>query len=152
MMERSNASTTRFGLRSVNRQVARSIPPPGPWIERRVKTTQLPGLRGYDSGKRVKGRKHHILVDTLGLLLAVVVTSAALSNAAGARLLLDRLAGACKKLHRIRADGAYRGQLLQWVTEHCRFLLQPVLRCDDQTGFVLLPRRWVVEKTQSQYP
>lgn len=112
-----------------------------------VKTTQLPGVRGYDSGKRVKGRKRHILVDTLGLLMAVVVTSAAISDPAGAKLLLRRLGGACKKLRCVWVDGAYRGRLLEWVLLHCRFVLQPVLRCDDQKGFVVLPRRWVVERT-----
>jgi putative transposase len=112
-----------------------------------VKTTQVRGVRGYDSGKRVKGRKRHILVDTLGLLLAVVVTSAAVSDAAGARLLLSHLGGVCKKLRRVWVDGAYRGRLLDWVLLHCQFVLQPVLRRDDQKGFVVLPRRWVVERT-----
>src|SRR5512142_2973068 len=112
-----------------------------------VKTTQVAQVRGYDSGKHVNGRKRHLLVDTLGLLLAVVVTSAALSDPTGAKLLLKRLGGACKKLRRIWVDGAYRGQLLQWVLLHCRFHLQPVLRSDDQKGFVVLPRRWVVERT-----
>ena len=112
-----------------------------------VKTTQVPGVRGYDAGKKVNGRKRHILVDTLGLLLAVVVTSAAVSDPAGARLLLRRLAGACKKLRRIWVDGTYRGQLLEWVVLHFRFVLQPVLRCEGQKGFVVLPRRWVVERT-----
>jgi putative transposase len=112
-----------------------------------VKTAQGPGVRGYDAGKKVKGRKRHILVDTLGLLLVVVITSAALSDAAGAKLLLRRLGGAGKKLRRIWVDGAYRGHLLDWVILHCRFRLQPVLRSDDQKGFVVLPRRWVVERT-----
>lgn len=112
-----------------------------------VKTTQLPGVRGYDAGKQVNGRKRHILVDTLGLLLAVLVTSAALSDPAGARLLLKRLGGACKKLRRIWVDGTYRGQLLEWVQQHFHFILQPVLRCDGHKGFVVLPRRWVVERT-----
>ena len=116
-----------------------------------VKTTQVADVRGYDSGKRVKGRKRHILVDTLGLRLSVVVTSAALSDPAGARLLLSRLGGACKKLRRIWVDGAYRGHLLEWVLLHCQFVLQPVLRCDEQKGFIVLPSRWVVENTQSQY-
>ena len=112
-----------------------------------VKTTQMRGLRGYDAGKKVNGRKRHILVDTLGLLLAVVVTSAAVSDPAGARLLLRRLGGACKKLRRIWVDGTYRGHLLEWVMLHYRFVLQPVLRCDGQKGFVVFPRRWVVERT-----
>jgi putative transposase len=112
-----------------------------------VKTTLVGGVRGFDSGKRVKGRKRHILVDTLGLLLAVVVTSAAISDPAGARLLLGSLKGFCKKLRRIWVDGAYRGLLLEWVLLHFKFVLQPVLRSEQQKGFVVLPRRWVVERT-----
>jgi putative transposase len=112
-----------------------------------VKTTQVRGIRGYDSGKRIKGRKRHLLVDTLGLLLAVVVTAASVSDAAGARLLFARMGGSCKKLRRIWVDGTYRGKLVDWVVDHCWFLLEPVLRTDEMKGFVLLPRRWVVERT-----
>lgn len=112
-----------------------------------VKTTQVPGVRGYDAGKKVTGRKRHLLVDTLGLVLAVVVTSAAVSDPAGARLLLRHVGGACKKLRRIWVDGTYRGHLLEWVLLHFHFVLQPVLRPEGQKGFVLLPRRWVVERT-----
>jgi putative transposase len=112
-----------------------------------VKTSAGPGIRGYDSGKHVKGRKRHLLVDTLGLVLAVVITAASVSDPAGARLLCKRLGGATKKLRRIWVDGTYRGTLLEWVSEHCWFLLQPVLRSDDMKGFVVLPRRWVVERT-----
>jgi putative transposase len=112
-----------------------------------VKTTQIPGVRGYDAGKQIKGRKRHILVDTLGLLLVVVVTAASVSDPKGARLLFKRLGGAGKKLRRIWVDGTYRGKLVAWVVDHCWFLLEPVLRSDDQKGFVVLPRRWVVERT-----
>lgn len=112
-----------------------------------VKTTSVAGIRGYDKGKQVNGRKRHLLVDTLGLLMAVVVTSASVQDRDGARLLLARLPGACKKLRLIWVDGGYRGQLLNWVADRCRFRLQPVLRSDDQKGFVVLPRRWVVERT-----
>jgi putative transposase len=112
-----------------------------------VKTTPMGGERGYDAGKKVNGRKRHLLVDTLGLLLMVVVTSAAVSDPAGAKQLLKRLTGACKKLRRIWVDGTYRGHLLEWVLLHCRFVLQPVLRSEGQKGFVVLPRRWVVERT-----
>src|SRR5437667_5249713 len=113
-----------------------------------VKTTQAPkATQGFDSGKRVKGRKRHILVDTLGLLLAVVVTAASISDPAGAKLLLSHLAGACKKLRRIWVDAAYRGHVLEWGLLHFKFVLQPVLRPNAQKGFVLLPRRWVVERT-----
>jgi putative transposase len=112
-----------------------------------VKTVQGAGVRGYDAGKNVKGRKRHLLVDTLGLLLAVCVTAASVSDPAGARMLLKRLPGCCKKLRRLWVDGTSRGRLVEWVQLHCRFLLQPVLRCDDHKGFVVLPRRWVVEPT-----
>ena len=112
-----------------------------------VKSSSVRGVRGYDSGKMVKGRKRHLLVDTLGLLLAVVVTAASVSDPKGARMLFARLGGSCKKLRRIWVDGTYRGKLLNWVSEHCWFLLEPVLRSDEMKGFVLLKRRWVVERT-----
>ena len=83
----------------------------------------------------------------MGLLLAVVVTAASVQDRDGARLLLARLGGACKKLRLIWVDGGYRGQLLEWVAEHCRIRLEVVLRSDDQKGFTVLPRRWVVERT-----
>lgn len=112
-----------------------------------VTTTQIAGLRGDDKGKNVLGRKCHSLVDTLGLLLVVVVTAASTSNPAGARLVFAHLTGAGKQLRRIWVDGTYRGKLVARVIAHCQFLLQPVLRSDDMQGFVVLPRRWVVERT-----
>src|SRR5512135_1409735 len=110
-----------------------------------VKASAGVGERGYDAGKQVNGRKRHLLVDTLGLVLAVVVTAASVQDRDGARLLLRRLGGACKKLRLIWVDGNYRGQRLEWVAERFRFRLRPVLRNDAQKGFVILPRRWVGE-------
>ena len=113
-----------------------------------VKCTAVAGVRGYDSAKNVTGRKRHLLVDTLGLLLVVVVTTACVQERDGAKLLFQRLTGACKKLRRIWVDGGYRGPTLRdWVAQHCRFCLEVVLRTDDQKRFVVLPRRWVVERT-----
>ena len=113
-----------------------------------VKTGVTPsGVRGFDGGKLITGRKRHILVDTCGLLLAVVVTAASVQDRDGARLLLQRLAGFCKKLRLIWVDGAYRGPLVDWVAERFRFRLMPVLRPDGQKGFAVLARRWVVERT-----
>ena len=112
-----------------------------------VKTTAVPGVRGFDAGKRINGRKRHLLVDTMGLPLAVVVTPASVQDRDGARLLLTQLDGSCKKLRLVWVDGAYRGQLLEWVQQRFRFRLRPVLRPEGQKGFVVLARRWVVERT-----
>jgi len=79
-----------------------------------VKCTAVPGERGFDAGKLSNGRKRHILVDTLGLLLAVVVTIAGAQDRDGARLLLGRLPGGCKKLRKIWVDGGYNGRLVEW--------------------------------------
>ena len=113
-----------------------------------VKSTAVPGSRGYDKAKNVTGRKRHLLVDTSGLLMAVVVTPASVQERDGAILLFQRLTGACKKVRRIWVDGGYRGpRLADWVAQHCRFVLHCVLRPADQKGFAVLPRRWVVERT-----
>jgi len=113
-----------------------------------VKTGTTPdGVRGFDGGKLITGRKRHILVDTCGFLLAVLVTSAALQDRDGARLLLQNLAGFCKKLRLIWVDGGYRGPLVDWVAEKFSFQLRLVSRPKGQKGFVLLARRWVVERT-----
>jgi putative transposase len=119
-----------------------------------VKATQVPGVRGYDTNKKVMGRKRHLITDTMGLLLAVVVTPASTSDPRGARDVLGRLRGlgTGKRLRRIWVDGVYRGGLMEWVKKHFRFELEPVLRSDDTKGvkgWVVLPRRWVIERTFS---
>jgi putative transposase len=112
-----------------------------------VKTTATPGERGYDAGKKINGRKRRILVDTLGLLLVVLVTAASVQDRDGAHQLLRHLPGPCKKLRKIWVDGAYSGRLVDWVAERFRFVLAVVLRPKESRRFVLLPRRWVVERT-----
>ena len=112
-----------------------------------VKCTAVPGVRGYDAGKKINGRKRPIRVDTLGLLLTVTVTIASVQDRDGARWLLRNLPGGGKKLRKIWVDGGYAGQLVDWVAERFAFCLAVVLRPKERKGFVLLPRRWVVERT-----
>jgi transposase len=103
--------------------------------------------RGYDAGKKINGRKRHIAVDTLGLLLCVLVTAANVQDRDGARPLLQRLAQGCHRIRHIWADGGYAGKLLDWARDTLRITVQIVKRSDDMTGFVVLPRRWVVERS-----
>ena len=132
----------------VRQRVGRHKHPTGGCLDSQsVKTTAVPGTRGFDKAKLVNGRKRHLLVDTTGLLMAIAVTAASVQDRDGARLLFSRLGGACKKLRLIWVDGGYRGQLLDWVAERYRFRLRVVLRPKEQEGFAVLPRRWVVERT-----
>jgi transposase len=103
--------------------------------------------RGYDGAKKIDGTKRHIAVDTIGLLLAVVVTAANVQDRDGAMPLLTRLAALCLRIGRIWADSAYAGALISWAKQHLDTTLEIVKRTDDMTGFVVLPRRWVVERT-----
>jgi len=113
-----------------------------------AKTTEVGGERGYDAGKKVKGRKRHILVDTMGNLLHVVVHPAAIQDRDGAKLLLEDAPEALwQRLERIWADGGYRGKLVAWVKQHFDVVLDIVLRSDDVAGFQVLPKRWIVERT-----
>lgn len=115
-----------------------------------VKTTQVSGVRGFDAAKNIEGRKRHLLVDTLGSLLSIVVTAASVQEREGARLVFARLRGSCKELRRLWVDGGYRGApLAEWVTARFRFVLQVVLRGEEQMGFAVLPRRWVVGRTSA---
>lgn len=114
-----------------------------------VKSAAHRGSRGYDSNKKVNGRKRHILVDTLGLLIIAIVTEANLSDTVGAVRLIERLrclGGSAKKLRVIWADQSYKETVRSWLLA-CHCLLSVVERPKQQKGFVLLPRRWVVERT-----
>lgn len=112
-----------------------------------VKTTETPGVRGYDAGKKVNGRKRHLLVDTLGLVLMVVVHAANIQDRDGAKLLLEKARGRFPRLRLIWADGGYAGKLVEWVKTFCHRVLEIVKRSDDIEGFQVLPHRWVVERT-----
>jgi putative transposase len=105
---------------------------------------------GYDAHKNLKGRKRHLLVDTLGLPLSVYVTWADVQDRVGARCLLAGLKALLPRLKKIWADGAYTGEkLARWCKEQGRWELQIVERSSstDPEGFAVLPRRWIVERT-----
>ncbi len=101
----------------------------------------------YDAGKKINGRKRHIAVDTVGLLICVLVTAASVQDRDGARPLLAKMAAACERVRLVWADGGYAGKLLDWARDTLHLRVQIVKRSDDQVGFVVLPRRWVVERT-----
>jgi putative transposase len=113
-----------------------------------VKTTEAGGERSYDAAKKVNGRKRHIIVDTVGNLLEVVVHAAGIQDYHGAKPLLLKLTETVSSLKRIWADGIYeKGGLVDWVHETLNIVLDIVKRDPDQVGFKVLPRRWVVERT-----
>ena len=112
-----------------------------------VKTTAVPSSRGFDAGKKINGRKRHLLVDTLGLVMAVVVTTACVQDRDGLKKLLRTFGIQRKKLRKIWVDGGYRGEVIEWVKARFRYCLEVVLRSDDLKGFVVLPKRWIVERT-----
>jgi putative transposase len=116
-----------------------------------VKTTEVGGVSGYDGHKKIKGRKRHIAVDTLGLLLAVVVTGAAVDDAKAAPEVLAQLhAKEYPRLEVVWADNKYHNhELNAWKKERkaLPWRLEVVSRPEGAKGFVLLPKRWVVERT-----
>jgi putative transposase len=95
----------------------------------------------------VKGRKRHIVVDTMGLLLAVVVHAANVQDRDGAYAVLAKLAGRFPRLRLIWADGGYGGQVAELVKLTWGWTVEIVTRTADAVGFTVLPRRWVVERT-----
>lgn len=111
-----------------------------------VKTTETRGERGCDAGKKVKGRKRHLLVDTLGLIITLVITAASIQDRDGAKLVFAKTTGEFR-LEKVWADGGYRGELVAWTQAHCAWELEIVHRPRDQQGFAVLPKRWVVERT-----
>jgi putative transposase len=113
-----------------------------------VKTAEQGGQRGHDAGKKVTGRKRHLIVDTLGLLIAVVVHAADIQDYTGAKAVLEKAKGRFPRLKLLWADSMYgRDYLPEWALVACGFIIEVVKRAAGAIGFVVLPRRWVVERT-----
>ncbi len=105
--------------------------------------------RGYDAGKKINGRTRHIVTDTLGLLLVVMVTAASVQDRDGGRLVLNRAKMTMPSIVLVWADGGYAGTLLAFAQHHLRVAVQIIKRTDKKPAFEVLPRRWVIERTNS---
>lgn len=113
-----------------------------------VKTTESGGVRGFDAGKKIKGRKRHILTDTLGLMVGLVVHGADIQDRDGAPAVLQSVRHSYPWLRHVFADGGYGGKKLKGrLSQIGSWTIQVVKRTDKVKGFHLLPRRWVVERT-----
>lgn len=109
--------------------------------------TVAAGTAGYDAGKKTKGRKRHIATDSSGLLLAVVVTAASIQDRDAAHRLLAAVRARFATVSLVWADGGYSGRLVEWAKSVLALTVQIIKRSDTVTGFEVLPRRWVVERT-----
>lgn len=133
----------------VRQKAGRDVEPTAGVIDSQsVKADAVVGAdsRGFDGGKLINGRKRHVVVDTLGLLLGVMVTSAAIGDRAAAKELLAQVAGAHHRLELVWADGGYTGSLVEHCLAALALVLAIVKRSDDMRGFVVLPKRWIVER------
>lgn len=136
-------------VRQARRKLGRKPTPTAAVIDSQsASTTQAGGPRGFDPGKRVHGRKRHIVTDTNGLLLAVHVHPANVQDVHGAVPLLEHVRERFPKLRHVFADRVYRGKQLVGALPHCGpWTIEIVQRPPGVKGFQLLPRRWVVERT-----
>ena len=116
-----------------------------------IKSSEGGEARGFDAGKKTTGRKRHLVVDTLGLLLVAMVTAASVQDRAGGKAILERLAVRFPTIALVWADGGYANRvdagLLDWARDKLRLLVAIVRRSDHVKGFQVLARRWVVERT-----
>ncbi len=106
---------------------------------------------GFDASKKIKGRKRFMTVDTLGLVLRVLVTAANVGEPQGGKQVLQRVKQSNEQVCRLTTlwvDGGFDGEaFMHWVMDICRWIVQVVLRPEQTKGFVLLKKRWVVERT-----
>lgn len=112
-----------------------------------VKTTDIGGIKGYDGGKGVKGRRRHVFVDVLGLVLDAAVTAANFHDHHGARTIFANIKDASPRLQHIWGDGTYAGTLIEWTKEECGWVIEVVKPANKGPGFHVRPWCWIVERT-----
>lgn len=145
--------TLDYTRNEVRRKAGREESPSAACIDSRsVKTTRSGGIcRGVDGGKKVKGRKQHSITDTLGLLLVVVVHAANVHDSQSAYEVIMQMKGKFSRMVKIFADGGYRGELIDKVKKSFNWVLDIVLRSDNNIAFEVIPKCWVVERTFSWF-
>jgi putative transposase len=135
----------------VRQAAGRESQPSGAVLESQsVRTSEPGGARGYDGAEKLCGRKRHLLVDTLGLVLLVMVTAADVQDRDGARTLLSVLTTQFRRSRVIWADGAYAGALPSWVRglrKWGKVRVEIVRKAKGRRGFAVVPWRWIVERT-----
>jgi putative transposase len=125
-----------------------------------AKTTEKGGARGYDGGKKISGRKRHLLVDTEGLVIGAVLHEANIADRDGAKLLLAKISEGLPRMEKVWADRGYNGKIGEWIKERLGWALEIVkpprrwvrVPANEEpppypAGFIVLPRRWVIERT-----
>ncbi len=113
-----------------------------------VKSTEVGGADiGFDANKKLTGRKRHIAVDTLGLLLVVAVTAASVQDANSADVIGERMRGKFPRLKKIWVDAGYKETFIAWFQQKCHWIVEVVKRRDGAVGFEVQPKRWIVERT-----
>ena len=113
-----------------------------------AKSSSMTEEKGFDGNKRVSGRKRHVMTDTLGLLMGVVVHNANIGEREGAKMLFDKVRGKYPDLKKILADQGYTGiDFARWVVIHFGWMVEIVTKVLGVAGFNVLPKRWIVERT-----